>query len=146
MVDLSPASLTMTWKKGKKGKPTTQNSILGQEFDPGVYEFMAQDACHLHQGFRAKLKANEEYTFRLHPATRKSGIDIEAYDQESNAIAADVYLDDRYMGVTPLQQAINLCAKDGSFRRKIEVRYQGKTESKNITLEENSISAHQIRF
>ena len=139
-VTVIPASLELTLNN----KP--HKHLKNTKLKPGYYEIKASGPCHLNQGIKIHLKANEIYDTSLVIETKRTGIDIEAYDDNNNAIEADVYIGGRFMGATPLQRAIDLCSKSGESTQKIELRYKGNTKTITAEFEKNTIKPLVIRF
>ncbi|MEC7987396.1 MAG: hypothetical protein VX278_19665 [Myxococcota bacterium] len=139
-VDVIPPSLQLTLNN------QPHKALSDTKLKPGTYAVKASGPCHLNQGFKAKFKANEVYKTALVVETKRTGIDIEAYDKNGQAIEADVYIEERFMGATPLQKAIDLCARDGRTEQTIEVRYQGESKVTKVAFEENTIKPVVVKF
>lgn len=139
-LNLIPSTLELT----VNGEPT--KALYNTKLKPGVYEIMASGPCHLNQGIRASFIADETYNPSLVVETKRTGIDIEAYDKAGNAIEADVFIESRFMGVTPLQRSIDLCGKNGEVKQVITVKYQGKSKSLEKTFQQNKTESIRIDF
>jgi formylglycine-generating enzyme required for sulfatase activity len=73
---------------------------------------VVKDSCFEDVAEQVSLSAGQEKTLRIKPTPRPSGIDVSAEDANGNAVAADVTVSGRRLGMTPGLFKIPLCSRE----------------------------------
>ena len=133
-VDTSPRGLDI-FMNGKK-----ESTINKRKLQPATYKIWVKDKCFVDEGMEIKLEAGVDELLAFRPQSKASGVDVEVYDANNDAVPAKIYVDDRYVGDSPYRGEVALCSQ------KIRVEHEGNSKEVDLTLRENSVSPLQIRI
>ena len=105
---------------------------------PGVYRVMITDSCYQTEGVEITLKPSDQETVQLAPQFKKSGIDVQVFDAKKNALYAKVFIDERYVGMSPFRGEVPKCAK------KLRIEHNEQKVEQSLSLKEHTISTLKI--
>jgi len=75
--------------------------VMTREVDPGVYEVAVRDPRYYEAGERTSVAAGERKTVDVPLKPKEGALQVEATDDQGNAVAGDLYLDDAKLGRAP---------------------------------------------
>ncbi|MEC7985013.1 MAG: hypothetical protein VX278_07610 [Myxococcota bacterium] len=108
--------------------------------EPGVYTVILNDPCYREEGIEITLESGDKETVLLQPKPKKSGIDVEVYDSEGNAVPGEIYVDGKFLGESPLRTEVPKCSK------RLRVLYNTQKAERPLHLQEHLISPVKVKL
>jgi hypothetical protein len=116
-------------------KKVGEEGLQRREFAPGSYDLKLNDQCYLRSGQRVVLQEGQDRTVQLDAKRRRSGLRVDVEDARGNALAGQVWVDDKNLGAAPGPFELSYCAQ------KVEVRTQNHGNwSQELALVEDQIA------
>ena len=94
------------------GKSIGKAPVTKHELSPGPHQIEINDDCYYQTGEKFLVERGVVKTVKLDLKERESGINVIARDKEGNDVNADIFLDDKKIGVAPGTHKVPLCAKE----------------------------------
>ncbi len=115
---LPPAFATVTVETAPPGLPVEiDGKPMGSgpqtvRLDPGAHEVMVRDRCFIDAGERIVVKKGDSRRVRVELAAKLSGLSVSAEDEKGNDLEADVEVDGKAIGSTPVTAKVATCSKE----------------------------------
>ncbi len=115
---LPPAFATLTVETVPPGMPVEiDGKPVGSgpqtvRLEPGPHDVMVRDRCFLDAGERIVLKKGDGRSVRIEPLPRLSALQVTAEDERGNDLEADVEVDGKAIGSTPLTAKVATCSRE----------------------------------
>ena len=121
------------------GKNVGKLPLKGVEIAKGSHVLSIEDKCYLGKEYHFSISSGETETVAAYPVkARSSGIRVSVLDKDSNAKEAKIYVDGRYLGLSPLTEKVDLCS------RELVVEVGGQKTRKALSLEEKQVEDVEI--
>jgi len=126
-----PAGLAVRLDDKEIGKTPVEK----WEASKGVHDVLVSDPCYFDSGKRIILRREEHRRVEVSLKARQGGVRILAEGSDGNSLEAEVYIDDEFVGRTPLKNKVSVCSKT------VEVKHEGYSPFKsNLSVKGNEIS------
>ena len=97
-----------------------------------------KDSCYQTEGVEITLQPSDQEKLQLAPQFKKSGIDVRVFDKQKNALSAKVYVDERYVGMSPFRGEVPKCAQ------KLRIEHNDRKVEQSLSLKEHKVSTLNI--
>ncbi len=136
-VTSKPVGLTVYLDQKSIGKTPLTSTV-----DPGKHVVTVKSNQYFEKGMEFTLKKGEEKAISLEPTAKVGALDIKAFDSKENALKAEVLIDKKSVGETPLVIKNFIIGKHS-----IVVKKDGFIDDKqDIILEEKKVYQHKVRL
>jgi len=116
------------------GKVVGKTPITKHRINRGPHQIESENNCYLKTGENFIVERGIEKVINIDLVERESAIEVYAADEAKNDLDAEVFVDGKLVGTTPLKSKISLCSKN------IEIKKAGtETFSQTLNLIEQKI-------
>ena len=106
-IDTKPPGLNVQLDGTRMKTPLRSHAV-----NPGAHEVLIDDPCFAALGERIVVTKGESRSVRLRGERRVAGLDVSAVTPRGDVVVANVSLDGRSLGQTPLEVEVPLCARE----------------------------------
>ena len=135
---LPPAFATVTVETVPPGLPVEiDGKPMGsgpQRLEPGAHEVMVRDRCFIDAGERIVVRKGDNRRVSVAVAAKMSGLSVSAEDEKGNDLEADVEVDGKPLGTTPVTAKVATCSKEVVVKAS-----GGRTWKQALSLKEREI-------
>ena len=117
-------------------------SPLKADVDPGKHTVTIKSDQYYEKGMEFTLKRGEEKSIALEPVAKIGALDIKALDDKGNALKAEVVIDGKSVGETPLVLKSFLIGQHS-----VVIKKDGFGENKqDVKVEEKKVTKHEVKL
>ena len=90
----------------------TQTPIVSKRVSAGDHTIQLQHPCYVTEGLKITSKPGSTENYSIEPKAIESAVNVLTYTTNNHATRGSVYIDGKYLGVTPLRTKVPLCSKE----------------------------------